>query len=93
MSDSADGTIAEPDSATAVHNVMHRYALAIDTKDWNALGDVFADEVVADFRSFGAKEVYRGAGSGWVKQVSETISGMDARSRFSFTFTFTRTWG
>ncbi|MDA3040490.1 MAG: nuclear transport factor 2 family protein [Actinomycetota bacterium] len=81
MSDPTDSLLPDsthPDSATAVHNVMHRYALAIDTKDWDALGDVFADEVVADFRSFGAKEVYRGAGSGWVKQVSATISGMDA---------------
>ena len=64
--------------ATAVHNVMHRYALAIDTKDWDALRSVFADEVVADFTSFGAKEVYRGEGSGWAKQISATISGMDA---------------
>lgn len=66
------------DDATAVSNVMHRYALAIDTKNWEALGGVFDDEVVADFTSFGAKEVYRGAGSDWVTQVSATISGMDA---------------
>ncbi|MFT7598764.1 MAG: hypothetical protein ACI8TP_001688 [Acidimicrobiales bacterium] len=71
MSDRADGAIA-------VHNVMHRYALAIDTKDWDALAGVFADEVVADFTSFGAGEVYRGGRSGWVAQVSATISGMDA---------------
>ena len=71
MSDRDDGAIA-------VHNVMHRYALAIDTKDWDALGGVFADEVVTDFRSFGAQDVFRGSGSDWVAQVSATISGMDA---------------
>ena len=61
-----------------VHDVMHRYALAIDTKDWSLLTSVFADEVTADFRSFGAKEVWTGPAPGWVDQVSATISGMDA---------------
>lgn len=71
MSDAANDAIA-------VHNVMHRYALAIDTKNWEALGDVFADEVVTDFTSFGARDVFRGDRSSWVAQVSSTISGMDA---------------
>lgn len=71
MSDRADDTIA-------VHSIMHRYALAIDTKDWDALAAVFADEVVADFRSFGAHEIFRGKSSEWVAQVGSTISGMDA---------------
>lgn len=61
-----------------VHNVMHRYAMAIDTKNWEALAAVFADEVTADFRSFGARDVYTGDGAGWVAQVGGTISGMDA---------------
>lgn len=64
--------------AIEVHNVMHRYALAIDTKDWEALAGVFADEIVTDFRSFAGGDIYRGESGGWVAQVSSTIAGMDA---------------
>jgi hypothetical protein len=62
----------------AVHDVMHRYALAIDTKNWAALEAVFAPTLTADFRSFGAKEIFRGDGRSWVAQVRSTIEGMDA---------------
>ena len=61
-----------------VQNVMHRYAFAIDTKDWLLLRDVFCDEVTADFRTFGAKTIWSGAGDDWVAQVRGTIQGMDA---------------
>jgi hypothetical protein len=59
-------------------DVVHRYAAAVDTKDWPLLRRVFADEVEADFRSFGAREVYRGPAEGWVAAIRETIAGMDA---------------
>src|SRR3546814_15444785 len=59
-------------------DVAHRYATAIDTKDWALLGAVFADEVEADFRSFGSREVYRGGAPGWVDAIREPIAGMDA---------------
>ena len=59
-------------------DVAHRYATAIDTKDWALLGAVFADEVEADFRSFGSREVYRGPADGWIDAIRETIAGMDA---------------
>ncbi|MCH9673190.1 MAG: nuclear transport factor 2 family protein [Gammaproteobacteria bacterium] len=62
----------------AIHDVMHRYALAIDTKDWELLSTVFADVMVADFRSFGAPEIFRGSAADWVSSVQSTISGMDA---------------
>ncbi len=62
----------------AVQDVMHRYALAIDTRDWGELGTLFCTQISADFRSFGAKEVYRGPAAGWVQQVRATIAGMDA---------------
>ena len=59
-------------------DVAHRYATAIDAKDWTLLRTVFADEVEADFRSFGSREVYRGGAAGWVDAIRETIAGMDA---------------
>tara|TARA_A100001037_G_C14968011_1_gene552403 strand:+ start:92 stop:550 length:459 start_codon:yes stop_codon:yes gene_type:complete len=62
----------------AVHDVMHRYALGIDTKNWPLLRSVFSDEVTADFRSFGAKSVWSGSAEDWVTQVRSTIEGMDA---------------
>lgn len=61
-----------------IHDVMHRYALAIDTKNWPLLERVFANTVVADFRSFGAREVFQGSASDWIASVRTTISGMDA---------------
>ena len=61
----------------AVHDVMHRYAFAIDTRDWHGLKGLFCAQMSADFRSFGAKAVYRGPADGWVRQVRATIAGMD----------------
>ena len=66
------------DPRHAVHDVMHRYALAIDTQRWEDLVSVFAPSITADFRSFGAREVWEGPGAGWVEQVKTTIAGMDA---------------
>ena len=69
------------DSATerqAVHDVMHRYALAIDSKDWAGLAAVFDDRVRADFRSFGVKQVFEGSGADWADQIRSAIAGMDA---------------
>ena len=66
------------DPRTAVHDVMHRYALAVDTKHWHQLVSVFTPTITADFRSFGAREVWDGPASGWVHQVKTTIAGMDA---------------
>jgi hypothetical protein len=59
-------------------DVAHRYATAIDRKDWALLRTVFDDEVEADFRSFGAREVYRGPADGWVAAVRDTVAGLDA---------------
>lgn len=62
----------------AVHDVMHRYALAIDTKNWTLLETVFEDQVTADFRSFGNKEIFAGSAVKWIDIIRSTIQGMDA---------------
>jgi hypothetical protein len=62
----------------AVHDVLHRYALAIDTKDWQLLETVFAPHLRADFRSFGTKQIYEGPATGWIDFIRATIQGMDA---------------
>ena len=61
-----------------VHDVMHRYALAIDTKNWALLRTVFAESITADFRSFGSKTVFRGSAATWVDMIQSTLQGMDA---------------
>ncbi len=35
----------------AVHDVMHLYALVIETKNWALLEPVFGDQITADFGS------------------------------------------
>jgi hypothetical protein len=66
------------DDRLAVHDVMHRYALAIDTKTWSLLETVFADRLTADFRSFGSKQVFEGPAAEWVEILRSTLEGMDA---------------
>jgi hypothetical protein len=66
------------DDRLAIHDVMHRYALAIDTKNWTLLETVFADRVTADFRSFGSKQIFEGSAAGWIETIRSTIQGMDA---------------
>lgn len=62
----------------AVHDVMHRYAWAVDSKDWGLLRGCFCSPLRADFRSFGAKAVFSGSAEEWVENVRQTISGMEA---------------
>ncbi len=62
----------------AIAEVMYRYALAIDTKDWPALEMVFADRIRADFREFGVREEYQGSSAGWIANIRAGIAGMDA---------------
>jgi hypothetical protein len=62
----------------AVHDIMNRYALAIDQKDWDGLEHVFTESVTADFLSFGTPNVWQGPATGWIAQVRATIDGMDA---------------
>ncbi len=66
-----------------LNELMNRYALAIDMRDWPGLLGVFADgEIEADFTSLGVKEVFRGSADRWVDTVRRTISGFDATQHF-----------
>jgi uncharacterized protein (TIGR02246 family) len=40
----------------AVIDVLNRYATAIDTRDWTKLDEVFAEDAVGDFTSFGGRD-------------------------------------
>lgn len=60
-----------------VSEVLHRYCLAIDTRDWDLLATCFTDDCEADFRSFGSHEIVHGRDT-WIAAVRETIHGLDA---------------
>ena len=61
-----------------IGDVVHRYASAIDLGDWALLADCFTEDLVADFRSFGVREVFRGKAADWIALVASTIDGCDA---------------
>ena len=62
----------------AIQDVLHRYASALDGKNWPDLRTVFTAEVRADFRSFGVKQVFTGPAGEWIARLEGTLSGMDA---------------
>jgi len=61
----------------AVSDVLHRYATAIDTKNFDLLHQVFTAEVETDFTSFGGKPV-RCSRAEWVDTVRKTVGNLDA---------------
>ena len=63
--------------------LMNRYAVSIDLRDWKRLRTVFVDsEIEADFTSMGVKRVFRGSADAWVELVRQTIIGFDATQHF-----------
>lgn len=60
----------------AVSDVLHRYATAIDTKDFDLLHQVFDTEVETDFTSFGGK-VIQCSRAEWVDTVRQTVGNLD----------------
>jgi 3-phenylpropionate/cinnamic acid dioxygenase small subunit len=60
-----------------ISDVLHRYAKAIDTKNWTLLETCFTEDLEADFRSFAGKELGRGCAQ-WLEAIRTTIEGMDA---------------
>lgn len=57
--------------------VMNKYCTAIDLRDWGLLASCFSEDLVADFRSFGASELVKGRDA-WVAAVRGTVGGLDA---------------
>lgn len=71
-----------------ISDLLHRYATAVDRRDWALLRDCFAEEIEADFRSFGVREVFRGPADDWVGLVRSTIDGCDATQHQSSNHVF-----
>ncbi len=60
-----------------ISQVLHTYATAIDTRDWDLLATCFTEDLEADFRDFGGREVVKGRDA-WVGIIKGTIAGLDA---------------
>ncbi len=69
--------LAQVADRMAVSDVMHRYATAIDTKDFGLLEQVFDDQVATDFSTFGGKP-WSGARADWIEIMRGTVGGLTA---------------
>ena len=61
----------------AISDVFHRYALAVDTRDWALFRTCFTDDVEADFTSMWPEVLVKGADE-WVAQAARVVNGLDA---------------
>ncbi|ANK81253.1 MAG: hypothetical protein TEF_10940 [Rhizobiales bacterium NRL2] len=71
-----DDMLREAAERMAVSDVMHRYATAIDTRDFKLLEQVFDDPVETDFSGFGGAEG-RYSRAEWIDAVRKTVGGLD----------------
>jgi len=77
MTDATDAEVQLLLDREDISQVLYRYATAIDTRDWDLLATCFTDDLEADFRSFGGREVVKGKAQ-WLEVIKGTIQGLDA---------------
>ncbi len=77
-----DATVQELLDRADVSAVLHRYCLAIDTKDWALLESCFTEDMEADFRSFAGRETVKGR-EPWLAAIRSSMAGMDATQHLS----------
>ena len=58
-------------------DVVHRYALFMDRKEWGEVRACFADQIEVDFRGTGRKDIFRGSADDWVADIRKTVDAMD----------------
>jgi len=61
----------------AISDVLHNYAMAVDTRNWDLFRSCFTDDVEADFSSLWPGAVFHG-GDAWAAQAAGIIDGLDA---------------
>lgn len=72
-----DDMLREAAERMAVSDVLHRYATAIDTKEFSLLEQVFDEQVETDFTGFGGAKGSYGRDE-WIASVQKTVGGLDA---------------
>lgn len=60
-----------------ISDVFHRYAISLDTKNWEQLRTCFTDDLTADFTSLGPDLLVTGADE-WVASIVSALTGMEA---------------
>ncbi|MDE0943081.1 MAG: nuclear transport factor 2 family protein [Alphaproteobacteria bacterium] len=60
-----------------ISQVLYTYATGVDTRDFDLLASCFTEDLEADFRSFGSREIIKGRDN-WLPIIRGTIEGLDA---------------
>ena len=60
-----------------ISQVLHTYAIAVDTRNWDLLETCFMEDLEADFRDFGGHGVVKGRDN-WMAAIKGTLEGLDA---------------
>lgn len=61
-----------------ITSCLYRYALGIDTRDWELYRSIFTDRVHMDFSSYDGSEVADMTADEWVAAVRPLFEGLDA---------------
>ncbi len=71
-------TAPSPAEHIAICSTVYRYALGIDTRDWQSYRTVFADQVHIDMSQVNGNPAVELSAGVWVRQVEALIGHMDA---------------
>lgn len=71
-------TVPSPADHIAVRSTVYRYALGIDTRNWELYRSIFADDVHIDMSQVNENRAVRLPADVWVRQVERLIGRMDA---------------
>jgi hypothetical protein len=66
------------EASLAVVETIYRYAVGIDTRDFDLYGSIFADEVDIDFSSYSGRPAARMTREAWVGMVRPLFLGLAA---------------
>ena len=67
-----------------ISSVLYTYATAIDNRDWSMRKNCFSEDLEADFRDFGGRQIIKGRAA-WVDAIKGTINGLDATQHLTAT--------
>lgn len=68
------------DAETEVLEAVYRFALALDTRDWDAYRAGFTDEVDVDYSSYRPGSAGRMSADAWVARAARLFPGLDGTS-------------
>jgi hypothetical protein len=72
------------DDHQQICELVHRYALGIDTRDWAMFRSIFADEITIDFSSYREQPATTIGADDWVARVQPVFLGLAATQHAMF---------